>query len=227
MENKNFTSIKDIKAIDICPKYKYEELKNHSKINYDNIYVEFISYKLYDGIFGKIHNLLFSTNKTIREILKTILFFILRKTDHTYIGDIYTGFFAIISMNKNFKGKTIVKENNFFKNMSFSIQRVHLEDPEFESEFDVYSTDQVEARYLLTTTFMERLLEINEIHHQGIQCVFQDKQLLIMVPTEDESFSINTFGEGKFQKEIEDLFHEITAVFDIVDILKLQQKTGL
>jgi hypothetical protein len=227
IENTRSNSIKNIKAKDICPEYKIEEIRNYSKIKYDNIDVEFIGYKLFDGEFGKIHNLLLLTKGITRAIIKLILILIFNRRYYTYIGNVYIGFFVIISMNKNFKGKTIVKENKLFKNMSFYIERVHLEDPEFESKFDVYSTDQVEARYLLTTTFMERLLKIDAIHHQGIQCIFQDNHLLIMVPTKEEWFSINTFEKGNFQEEIKDLFHKITAIFEIVDILKLQQKTGL
>ncbi len=41
-------------------------------------------------------------------------------------------------------------------------EMVHLEDPRFDGVFTVYSTDQVEARYLLTPTFMERLADLPE-----------------------------------------------------------------
>ena len=36
------------------------------------------------------------------------------------------------------------------------LQRVRLEDPTFEARYEVYSTDQIEARALLTPAFMER-----------------------------------------------------------------------
>jgi hypothetical protein len=38
------------------------------------------------------------------------------------------------------------------------LQEVELEDPEFAEHFDVYATDQVEARYILSPAMMQRLL---------------------------------------------------------------------
>ena len=40
---------------------------------------------------------------------------------------------------------------------------VGLEDPVFEKIFEVYSTDQIEARRILTPTFMEKLLSLNAL----------------------------------------------------------------
>jgi hypothetical protein len=39
-----------------------------------------------------------------------------------------------------------------------TLQKVELEDPEFAEHFDVYATDQVEARYILSPAMMQRLL---------------------------------------------------------------------
>ena len=38
------------------------------------------------------------------------------------------------------------------------LEEIELEDPEFMEHFRVYSTDQVEARYILSPSMMERLL---------------------------------------------------------------------
>jgi hypothetical protein len=40
-------------------------------------------------------------------------------------------------------------------------QQVALEDPRFEAVYDVWSTDQIAARALLTPAFMERLLALS------------------------------------------------------------------
>jgi hypothetical protein len=41
-----------------------------------------------------------------------------------------------------------------------AMERVRLEDPRFEERYEVYSTDQVEARALLTPAFMERFTSL-------------------------------------------------------------------
>ena len=66
-----------------------------------------------------------------------------------------------LSINKRFGGKTVVRKDtgtvgNWFVKKSTSLKKVKLEDPNFEKMFEVYSDDQVEARYLLTVTFIER-----------------------------------------------------------------------
>ena len=78
---------------------------------------------------------------------------------------IFRGYLAIIECKKRFKGQTIVSYNsNFFFNFYYKLKYqlnglkiTRLEDPEFNKIFRVHSTDQIEARYLLTPTFMDRL----------------------------------------------------------------------
>lgn len=63
---------------------------------------------------------------------------------------------ALRGGRKEFANGTVV-ESIFIKSMQ---QNVKLEDPVFEREWEVYATDQIEARYILTPALMERMLEI-------------------------------------------------------------------
>jgi hypothetical protein len=46
---------------------------------------------------------------------------------------------------------------------SSGLERVQLEDPRFEKRYEVYGTDQVEARALLTPAFMERFTALEKL----------------------------------------------------------------
>ena len=94
------------------------------------------------------------------------------KNGHRWVT-IFQGLFFIADFNKNFVGTTLVKPDtaqallgNFGQTLqswgtSFSNRElVRLEDPEFERAFAVYSTDQVEARYILSPSLMRRLLDL-------------------------------------------------------------------
>ena len=71
----------------------------------------------------------------------------------------FRGLFIATKINKNIKCETIIKTDKFFNEKSISAKnKVALEDIEFEKVFEVYSDNQIEARYFLTTAFMERLL---------------------------------------------------------------------
>ena len=78
---------------------------------------------------------------------------------------VFGGICILFEMNKKFKGRTVVlKDRGTFGNAFTKIQglqTVRLEDSVFEKFFEVYSDDQIEARYLLTTGFMERMLKLN------------------------------------------------------------------
>ena len=156
---------------------------------------------------------------------------------------VFNGIFVLLEMNKNFSGKTIVKKdigkigNWFTKKLgkklfskTIDLENVKLEDPVFEKKFEVYSTDQVEARYLLTTSFMERLLELSSLFSkQGvIQCSFYINKLLLMIPSDKNRFEVGSvFQPATFVDDINHILKEMATIFQIIDILKLEQKTGL
>lgn len=146
---------------------------------------------------------------------------------------IFQGLFVYIKANKIFKGKTIVRRDygllNWAVNGLQSRERVKLEDPEFEKKFDVYADNQVEARYLLTTSFMDRLLNLIKLFQtDSLQCSFYGNHLLIMIPTEKDYFETGSiFKPATFIDEINVILEEMHTIFGIIDTLKLDEKTGL
>lgn len=160
-----------------------------------------------------------------------------RKTEMTVNGNstVFLGEMFHIKLKKTFTGKTIVKKDsgflgNAFGGMLTKLERVKLEDPKFEKEFEVYGTDQVEARYLLTTAFMERLLTLrNTFDKNGeIQCEFSNDHLFITLFT-----TRNLFEAGPIEKsclDTEDIhvfLAQMDSVFQVIEVLKLNKYTGL
>lgn len=80
---------------------------------------------------------------------------------------VFNGLLLVFSFPKRFAGQTVVAPDakwlgNMLGGLGRTGERVALVDPRFEERFTVYSTDQVEARYLLSPTFMERLMYLEE-----------------------------------------------------------------
>lgn len=86
---------------------------------------------------------------------------------------IFEGVFMIADSNKHFKGSTFIlpdKAEKMFGGVGKWLQEkvgsqgrgelVYLENPEFEKHFVVYSTDPVEARYLLTPSMQQYFVEL-------------------------------------------------------------------
>jgi hypothetical protein len=64
------------------------------------------------------------------------------------------------------------------------LDQVGLEDPHFNKEFVVFGSDQVEAREILTPSFMQRLLELEQLFSGShIRCAFTELDLLIALET--------------------------------------------
>jgi hypothetical protein len=155
---------------------------------------------------------------------------------------VFKGVCVVLSMNKYFKGRTMVKKDMGAVGNAISgwvngllggreqqpVQRIHLEDPVFEKQFEVQSTDQVEARYLLTTSFMERLLSVAELFGKGIQASFYDNRLLLMISSPDNRFeTASIFQPATFVEDSKTILAEMQAIFGIIDALKLNERTGL
>lgn len=91
------------------------------------------------------------------------------------ITTMFCGLFFKADFNKAFDGLTIVipKEKKrskgfapYSKEEENQLEYVDLEDMEFMDTFDVKTSDQVLARYILTPNFMNRLLEFSNRHSE-------------------------------------------------------------
>ena len=71
----------------------------------------------------------------------------------------FKGLIIKIQMKKNFKGVTILGSSDNIRKLK-GFENVELESVDFMQNRKVYSTDQIEARYLLTTAFMERVQSV-------------------------------------------------------------------
>jgi hypothetical protein len=147
---------------------------------------------------------------------------------------VFKGMFILLSMNKNFKGQTIVKRDsgmigNWFTDKFNKLENVRLEDPVFEKQFQVYSNDQIEARYLLTTSFMERVLDLSRrFGDQGVQFSFYNNKLLLMVSSQKNWFETSSiFVPATFVNDINDIILQMRTLFKIIEVLKLEERTGI
>ena len=146
---------------------------------------------------------------------------------------VFKGIFITLTMNKNFSGKTVVKKDGGllgnWRSKIKTLENVKLEDPKFEKMFEVFSDDQIEARYLLTVTFMERLIELAGVFGgKTIECCFYQNQLFMKIPLKQNLFEPGSIFEPEdFIDDSKSLLKELNLIFSIVDILKLNMKINL
>lgn len=148
------------------------------------------------------------------------------KDSHTEI--IFDGAIIKISMNKKFNSHTVIRPHKS-PNPAKHLKRTVLEDVVFENKYDVYTTDEIDARYLITTAFMERLNNIQRIFSvQKVSCAFYQKDLYIALYTNKDLFKL--FDLNKPINNYEQLmifFNEVLSIYKCIDYFKLSEKTGL
>lgn len=109
------------------------------------------------------------------------------------------------------------------------MQDVKLEDVSFDKRFNVYTTDQVEARYLLTPTFMEKLKSLETAFGaKNIKCSFFDNQTMFAIPCKKDLFELGSlFIPLSSHKPIEQFYNELNSIQQMIDHFKLNERTGL
>ena len=143
---------------------------------------------------------------------------------------VFQGFLVEFDFHKSFHGVTIITKDrtaigNFLTGWAKKGDRVKLEDPEFERKFEVHSTDQVEARYLLTPLFMERVLQFNRLLSvRQLQIAFKDGRIYMAIKRKGNSFEGGSFNLND-PKLIEQNMKDIALIFDMVTELNLTQET--
>jgi len=132
-----------------------------------------------------------------------------RKNRRTEWHTIFKGLFFIADFNKDFQGQTLVLPDSaeklfggFGKMLqSWNIGRpdlVKLEDPEFEREFVVYGNDQVESRYILSTSLMRRILDFKNKSGTKVYLSFTGSKVFVAVPMNKNMF------EPKYLSNLDD-----------------------
>lgn len=145
---------------------------------------------------------------------------------------IFKGAIVTVDMNKNFEGNTIVRPDSFFNNIlppSFKLHKTKLEDVEFEKKFDVFTDDDVEARYLLTTAFMERLNKMQVAFKANkVSASFYAQKLYIALHTNKDLFKLGSLTKTVCdEKQFFTMFEEILSIVMLIDHFKLNQNIGL
>lgn len=147
---------------------------------------------------------------------------------------VFRGPLVISRFPKRFSGRTLVVPDaggigNFFGDLfKGSEGRVRLESAEFEEVFEVYGTDQVEARYLLTPTTMERLVAFKRRFDCKLRLAFVDDTLLIAIDDRRDWFpNPGLFDRLTDPALVRTQFEEIARLAEIVEALNLNARSRI
>jgi hypothetical protein len=157
------------------------------------------------------------------------------KNRHTEWHTIFKGLFFIADFNKHFQGRTVVLPDTAQKLFgafgqtlqSMALGRdelIRLEDPEFENQFVVYGTDQIEARYILSPALMQRISEFKQKTGTQIHLSFTGSKIFVAVSLAKNMFEPAYFSSSADFKCIQDYYQDLTLAIGIVDDLNLNTR---
>lgn len=104
------------------------------------------------------------------------------KNSRTHV--VFHGLFFHLDFNKALKGLTIVQPEGVTTcelGSRDGLTKIELESPTFESKFAVYTSDAVEARYILTPGMMEQLLSLRERADKPIFLAFKNNRAYLAI----------------------------------------------
>lgn len=162
-------------------------------------------------------------------IMETDISYTVQNGKSSTTHQVFDGMVISASMNKNFNGHTVIRNDLGFANPKVvkHLERIALEDVEFEKKFEVYSNDQVEARYLITPSFMKRLVDWTNRNKVKTLVVFKDGEVHILADYRKDMFELPLDTSATDFKNYQRILVEFAQMLSIVDALKLEQDIGL
>ncbi len=147
---------------------------------------------------------------------------------------IFKGLFAHADFNKEIKGETLVLPDtaeklfgNFGKKLQSASGRgklIKLENTEFEKQFVVYGSDQVEARYILTPTMMEAMVRIKKKYNKNVHFAFSGSRVYMAISFSKDLFEPRVFKSGVRFEDMEQMNEQFSIIQTIIHEMNLNTR---
>ena len=147
------------------------------------------------------------------------------------VYDVFKGVVIVLPSNKTVKAQTVVTTkgdrnvNNTITGLYVTLISVLL----LVIKFQVISEDQLEARYLVTPAFMDRLKGLQTAFGtQKVKCSFFENKIMFAISTNKDLFEVGSlFASLDKSRQVNNFFNELTSILNLVDHFKLDQSIGL
>jgi len=142
----------------------------------------------------------------------------------------YEGIVLSMPHIDNFLGHTIIRRDLGARNPATvnGLKRVGFASLEFEEKFEVYSNDQVEARFLISPDFVARLTDFAEDYMgRNVQCVFAGNRFHVALEIDDRFDFSRDFKAFNYQEAATSIINEVGGVFYLLEkVHGLQARIG-
>ena len=155
----------------------------------------------------------------------------------THYVTVFRGAIMAFGYARAFSGTTLVTRAGKYRKFGFfsekdqislgglTLARAQMVSPQMEEEFSIYSTDQVEARYLVHPVYVERLIALEDAFSgQKIRALFHNGELIVALETEN-MFESGSLDASRDREMIETCIGQFMTMADLADSLNEPERT--
>jgi hypothetical protein len=153
----------------------------------------------------------------------------------------FKGILYVVDFNKKFNGITTLHAETMVSNSfigkwlqplrrmsrgSYEGQKklsIDVENEDFNRAFDITTTDEIEARYILSSSMIERILEFRKRHPQKTEISFVDSLMCISLQDSKNYFEIKLFAKN-IDKELRLIYEDFRFFFGMVEVFDLNTR---
>ena len=159
-----------------------------------------------------------------------------RKNRKPETTELFKGVAMRFKMNKKINSRVIICSKSLFSRTPKGYEKVELEYEKFNKKFNVWvkkneddCSEQIEARYLLNVSFLERFMQLKTSFKVGqMSCSIYGDTILVLLNTGKDVFEMNhLLGRIDDIGQYSRLFDEFASVLSFIDVLNLASKTKL
>ena len=100
-----------------------------------------------------------------------------------------------------------------------SLSRADMVHPDFEDTFTIYTSDQVEARWLVHPTYVEKLIALEEAFDgKDVRALFKDGELTIVLSS-DDMFESGSIDAARDRENVERCIDQFMAMAELATSL--------
>ncbi len=144
---------------------------------------------------------------------------------------VFRGPVMTIACDRTFHGTTLVERAGKHKKFGFfgekdaidiadlNLAKVDMVHPGFEDEFTIYSSDQVEARYLVHPTYVERLIALEQAFSgKKIRTLFHGGEVTVVLESEN-MFESGSLDAGRDREMVTTCVAQFMSMADLAATL--------
>jgi uncharacterized MnhB-related membrane protein len=137
---------------------------------------------------------------------------------------VFQGQLLRLQTSRRLASTTVVLRNSGWLNRfecPHGLEAVGLEDPHFNQAFAVFGSDQVEAREILTPSFMQQLADLESAYAGAhLRCAFAGAQLLVAMEGKSRFEIGGMFTTLVERSRVEGIARDLEQVFKLIDELE-------